>query len=339
MSTNAGKLCLTLDLGRDDARDVVRDLVRWADVVTESFSPGVMASLGLDYESLRAIKPDLIMISSCLMGQSGPMRDYAGFGQLSAAMAGFHDLTGWPDRPPAGPFGAYTDYVAVRYNTIAILAALDHRERTGEGQYIDMSQTEAALHFLGPALLDYTVNGRVRHAEGNADLTMCPHGVYAAAGDDRWVAVAVRDARDWSALCAAIDRADLAAEADLATSEGRRARQSELDGAIEEWTRARDAFESETILQARGVPASAVMDMEDLHADPQLALRGHFVEIPHPTQGTTTVEASRFTLSRTPARLPDHAPTLGVDNERVLGDLLGYDAPRIEALQESGALT
>jgi benzylsuccinate CoA-transferase BbsF subunit len=254
-------------------------------------------------------------------------------------MAGFHDLTGWPDRPPAGPFGAYTDYVAVRYNAVAILAALDHRERTGEGQYIDMSQTEAALHFLGPALLDYTVNGRIRQAAGNADDTMCPHGVYAAAGHDRWVAIAVRDRRDWSALCDALGRSDLAADDALATLEGRRARQTELDLAIEAWTGARDPFETETILQARGVPASAVMDMEDLHADPQLALRGHFVEIPHPTQQTTMVEASRFILSRTPARLPDHAPTLGVDNERVLRDLLGYDAARIAALQKSGALT
>ena len=166
---NTGKLGLSLDLNNEQAREVVRDLVRWADVVTESFSPRAMKMWGLDYESLRKIKPDIIMISSCLMGQTGPMAKFAGFGNLAAAISGFFNLTGWPDRPPAGPFSAYTDYVAPRFTALSILAALDHRRRTGQGQYIDQSQAEATLHFLTPALLDYTVNGRVQGATGNRD--------------------------------------------------------------------------------------------------------------------------------------------------------------------------
>ena len=339
ITTNAGKLCLTLDLGREDAREVLRDLVRWADVVTESFSPPAKASLDLEYEALRELNPGLIMISSCLMGQTGPLRDFAGFGQLSSSMAGFHDLTGWPDRPPAGPFGAYTDYIAVRYNAVAILAALEYRERTGEGQYIDMSQLEAALHFLGPAFLDYTVNGRVQRGAGNTDLDMCPHAVYPAAGEDRWVAIAARDAAEWRSLCGAIGRADLADDPELASSEGRRARADAIDAAVTAWTETRDAHEIERTLQAVRVPASAVLDMEELHACPQLALRQHFVEIPHPTHETTTIEASRFRLSRTPAGIPDGSPTLGAQNREVLEGILRYDAERIAALESSGALT
>src|SRR5271170_4554167 len=181
----------------DTARALVHDLVRWADVVTESFSPKAMRAWGFDYESLRKVNPQLIMLSSCLMGQSGPLSKIAGFGNMAAAISGFHNLTGWPDRPPAGVFGAYTDYVAPRFTAMAILAALDYRRRKGEGQYIDQSQAECAIHFLGPAILDYTVNGRVDQRVGNSDAAFAPHGVYPAAGDDNWVAIVCRDDGEW----------------------------------------------------------------------------------------------------------------------------------------------
>jgi crotonobetainyl-CoA:carnitine CoA-transferase CaiB-like acyl-CoA transferase len=159
-SANANKLGITVDLASDEGRGIVLDLVRWADVAAESFAPGVMESHGLGWETLRQLEPSLIMISSCIMGQTGPWRDFAGFGRLAVSVSGFQQLASWPARPPAGPFGAYTDAIASRYNAAAILAALEHRQRTGEGQYIDLSQTEAALHFLAPAFLDWTVNGR-----------------------------------------------------------------------------------------------------------------------------------------------------------------------------------
>ena len=337
-STNAGKLCVTLDLAREDALEVVRDLARWADVVTESFTPGVVEALGLDYASLSALKPDLIMISSCLMGQTGPLRSYAGFGNLAAAVTGFHPLAGLPGRVPTGPFAAYTDFIAVRYNAAAILAALEHRAHTGEGQYIDQSQAEAALHFLAPAFLDYTVNGRAGGPVGNADPQMVPHGVYPARGDDRWVALAVRDTADWQELCGAIERPDLAADAELETRRGRRARSDEIDAAVGAWTAARDPAESERVLQARGVPAHAVLDTSDLYADAQLAHRGHYVEIPHPLHGTTTIEGARFRLSESAAQRPEHGLTYGCHNHEVLAGILAYDEARIAALEESGAL-
>jgi crotonobetainyl-CoA:carnitine CoA-transferase CaiB-like acyl-CoA transferase len=202
-NTNANKLMLTLDPTRPEGRAVALDLVRWADVVAESFKPGVMRSWGLDYAALRAENPDVVMLSTSLMGQSGPWASFAGYGNLAAAISGFSNLGGWPDRPPAGPFSAYTDYVSPRFVAVAILAALEHRRRTGEGQYIDLSQAEASLHFLGPALLDHAVNHRLPERVGNRDRDCAPHGVYPAAGHDRWVAIAVDGDAAFAALFAA----------------------------------------------------------------------------------------------------------------------------------------
>jgi len=337
-NANLGKRMLTLDPTKPEGRGVVRDLVRWADVVAESFSPKATRALGLDYASLRGVKPDLIMLSTCLMGQTGPLSGFAGYGNLAAAMTSFYDLTGWPDREPAGPFGAYTDYIAPRYNAAAILAALEHRRRTGEGQHIDLSQAEASLHFLAPALLDYTHNGVVATREGNRDREMAPHGVYPCAGEDRWVAVAVRDDRDWRALCDALGLASLAADPRYATAAARRARREELDALVAGWTSPLAMEEVERRLQAAGVPASAVQNSPEAVRDPQLAARGHFVHVPHPTHGRSVVESSRFRLSRTPARTDAPAPTFGDATEWVLATVLGYDDERIAELAIAGAL-
>ena len=335
---NAGKLGITLDLTKEAGRAVVLDLVRWADVVAESFSPKAMRAWGLDYESLRQVKPEIVMLSTCLMGQTGPLSMFAGFGSLATAISGFYDLTGWPDRPPAGPFGAYTDTVAPRFMVAAILAALDHRRRTGQGQHIDQSQAESALHFLGPALLDYTVNDRVQGRTGNRDAHLAPHGVYPAAGEDRWVAIAAGADEQWQALCEAMERPELLRDERFATAAARLAHQDELDAILAEWTKGREAEEAEATLQARAVPASVVQNSGEMYADPQLAHRGHFVEVEHPTHGTITVEGSHFRLSRTPARFERAAPTLGQDNQYVLETLLGYSTERIGELVAEGVL-
>jgi crotonobetainyl-CoA:carnitine CoA-transferase CaiB-like acyl-CoA transferase len=336
---NAGKLGITLDLAHPEAREVIEALVRWADVVTESFAPGVMKRLRLDYDSLRAIRPDVILISSCLMGQSGTLRDFAGFGNLAASVTGFQHLAGWPDRDPPGPAGAYTDYIAARYNAIAILAALERRRRTGRGQYVDQSQAEAALHFLTPALLDCTRNGRNAARIGNDDAELYPHGVFAAAGVDRWLALAVRDARDWSALAGLLGRADWRGDAALASAQGRRERRAEIDAALAAWVGAREAAAAERELQARGVPAHEVLDMAGLWNDAQLRHRQHWAEIRHPTHGSVTTESARFRLSRTPAQPPVRALTFGCDNRRVLGEMLGFPAERIAELEAKGVLS
>jgi crotonobetainyl-CoA:carnitine CoA-transferase CaiB-like acyl-CoA transferase len=335
---NAGKLGITLDLSQEAGRAVARDLARWADVVCESFTPGVMRGWRLDYDSLRAIKPDLIMLSTCLMGQSGPLAGFAGFGSLAAAISGYYDIVGWPDRPPAGPFGAYTDTIAPRFTAVAILAALEHRRRTGEGQYIDQSQAEASLQFLSTALLDYAANGRVQTRRGNDDDALAPHGVYPAAGGERWIAIAVEDDAQWRALCDALGQAALADDQRFSTQAARLAHRAELDAALADATASRAAGELEAALQARGVPASVVEGSDDLFADAQLIHRDHFAEVAHPQHGTVHVEGSRFRLSRTPARIERAAPTLGGDSQYVLETLLGYSPERIAGLVAAGVL-
>ena len=335
---NAGKRMLTLDPTRDGGRRVILDLVRWADVVTESFSPGTMRRWGLDYAALSAVKPDLVMLSTCLMGQTGPLATFAGYGNLAAAIAGFSNLGGWPDRPPAGPFSAYTDYVSPRFIAAAILAALDHRRRTGTGQYIDLSQAEASLHFLAPAILDYTVNGRVTGRTGNRDPDHAPHGVYPAAGDDRWVAIAVTTDAEWQRLCTVMERPDLAEDTRFRDARGRRQHADALDALVGAWTASRDAGAVQAALQARAVPAHVVQTSHDLVRDPQLVHRRHFVTVEHPMGGTTVVEGSRFVLSRTPASPPESAPSYGRDNDTVLRDILGYDDDAITALVAEGVL-
>jgi crotonobetainyl-CoA:carnitine CoA-transferase CaiB-like acyl-CoA transferase len=337
-NTNAGKRMLTLDPTCPAGRAVVLDLVRWADVVTESFSPGVMRAWQLDYPALRAVKPDVIMLSTCLMGQTGPWASFAGYGNLAAAISGFSNLGGWPDRPPAGPFSAYTDYVSPRFVAVSILAALEYRRRTGRGQYIDLSQSEASLHFLAPALLEHEVNARLPHRVGNADPDLAPHGVYPTAGRDCWVAIAIGGDEAFAGLCEVMERPDLAGDPRFATVDGRRTNRDSLDAQIVAWTRDRPAVAVEQALQARGIPASAVQDSAALCADAQLLHRGHVLQVPHADLGSTTIEGSRFRLSRTPPRIPDSAPTYGRDTTWVLGELLGYDEARITELVAGGAL-
>lgn len=335
---NVGKRMLTLDPRTPEGREVVLDLVRWADVVTESFAPGAMARLGLDYASLAAVKPDLVMLSTALMGQSGPLARYAGYGNLAAAISGFSNLGGWPDRPPAGPFSAYTDYVSPRYVAVAVLAALEHRRRTGEGQYVDLSQAEASLHFLTPALLAAGAHGHVPTRMGNADTAHAPHGVYPARGDDAWVAIAVTSDAEWRALGCLLGDPALATDVRWRDAPGRRRNAEALDARLAAWTATQDAHGCAERLQAAGIPASVVATSADLVRDPQLAARGHFVRVAHPHHGRTTVEGPRALLSLTPGRVPGPAPAFGADNDWVLREVLGYDDERITALVVAGAL-
>ncbi len=335
---NTGKLPVTLNMSKAQSKEVILDLVRWADVVTESFSPRAMKAWGLDYAALRQVKPDIIMLSTCLMGQTGPLAKFAGFGNLAAAISGFFDPTGWPDRAPAGPFGAYTDYIAPWYNAAAILTALEYKRRTGQGQHIDLSQAEASLHFMAPALLDYTANGTVQSRAGNDDRNYAPHGVYPAAGNDAWIAIATQTEAQWQALCRVIERPEWAGDERLATVEGRRAHADDIDAAISAWTSRHDAFGAESRLQQDRIPASAVRTMHQLYQDPQLLHREHFVDLEHPQHGTTTVEGSRFKLSRTPAQVGGAAATLGRENQYVLEKILGYSEEKITELVSAEVL-
>jgi benzylsuccinate CoA-transferase BbsF subunit len=335
---NAGKLSLALNLAKPEAKDVIFRLVRWADIVTESYSPRAMRNWGLGYETLREVNPGIVMLSSCLNGQAGPWASLAGFGTMGAQLAGFGELAGWPDRPPAGPFGAYTDYIAPKFTVMALLSALDHRRRTGEGQYIDFSQAEASQQFLGTALLDYTVNNHVQSRAGNRSPVAAPHAVFPAAGVDRWVAIAAETDAQWQALCNAVGRTDWRARPDCATAAGRQAHREELEQGIAEWTTSRTVDDIEAILQSARVPVHRVSDSRDLLADPHLAARGHFVQVEHAEAGVAPLESSRMRLSRTPAIPPGPAPTIGQHTDHVLREILDMGDEAIIDLVAAGAL-
>ena len=331
---NAGKLGITIDISKPESRDLILDLVRWADVVCESFSPHALQDIGLSYEDLRAVKPDIIMASSCLFGQSGPLSSLAGFGTMGAAMSGFYEMTGWSDRDPAGVFGAYTDYVSPKFLSAALLAALDHRDRTGEGQYIDLSQAEASMTFLAPAVLDYEVNGHLPDKLGNDHPVMSPHGVFASAGEDRWIAVACDNDDQWRALCGVIGAGGLGG---LGVDE-RRERSDEIAELITAWTSQRDGVEAHDELQAAGVPAHAIADSAMMADDPQLEHRSHFRNVTHGTNGTMWVEGTRFVMSRSSDGISHGGPTYGEHTFEVLEQLLGYDPDRIAELAVAGVL-
>ncbi len=331
-SINVNKLSVTVDPNTAEGREVILDLVRWADVVTESFSPKAMRGWGLDYDSLRAVKPDLIMLSSCLMGQDGPHATVAGYGTMGSAAAGLVPPTGWADRAPSGPYGAYTDYCAPRISVAALLAAIDHRDRTGEGQYLDQSQVESTLNYAAPAILDHQVNGTAWDRLGNTDPDLFPHDAYPSAGDDEWVAIACRHDDDWRNLCRVVG-CDGWAGWDLAT---RRDRAPDIDRALSGWTATRSPRAAEAELQAAGVPAHSVLHAE-APPDPQLEHLQHLVEVDHVEFGARPIERTRIQLTRTPPT-PTHVPKIGQHTERVLGGILGYDDARIDALRAAGAL-
>ncbi len=333
-SVNANKKTIALDLSTTVARDVVRDLVAVSDMVLESFTPGTLARMGLGYDDLRAVRPDLIMASSCVMGQTGPYRDFAGFGNMSASVAGFFDITGWPDRLPAGPYMAYTDYTSPRFTAVAMLAALDHRRRTGEGQYLDFSQSEASTHFLSSALVDYQRTGEAMSRMGNADLRYCPHGVYPAHGEDEWVAIVCETDAQWRSLAIEMRRADLA---DLGEADRRR-RERELDDLIAEWTRRQDGAGLAIRLQAHGIPAHSVQNSGECFTDPQLVHRGHFQWAPHGHARRVAVDTMPHHLSRSPGGVDWGGPMYGEHTMEVLMDILGYDGDHIARLAVAEAL-
>jgi len=331
---NAGKLSAGLNLKGEGGREVLYDLVRWADVLVESFAPGALERLGLGEAARREINPDLICLSSSLLGQTGPLAAVPGYGNMAVALCGFVGVTGWPGLTPVGPVGAYTDIISPRLAVTALLAALDHRRRTGEAVQFDFGQGESCLQLLTLGLLDAQVNGRSWEGIGNTDLFNAPHGVYPAAGDDRWVAVACTTDEHWRALAQLVGRHDLADLDGAARIEQRVL----LDGLIAEWTSVRAAEDAMGQLQGLGVPAHAVQNGSHCLGDAQLAHREWLQEVDHEIMGSLPVGTSTIRLSRTPAQLAQAGPTLGHDTHSVLSELLGYGEERIADLAIGGVL-
>ncbi len=330
---NPGKLSVTLNLKHPEGVALARRLVAWSDAVAENFAPKAMRAFGLDYERLAADRPDLVMVSACLNGQTGPHRDYPGFGGQGAALSGYNALTGWPDREPVGPFGTITDSLSPRFVATALAAGLLYRRRTGRGVYLDVSQVEAAVYTLSPWLLEYAGTGLVAERDGNRSPRAVPHGAFPCLGEDRWVAVAAWDDREWARLAELIGVDDPS----LATLAARLARVEEVEAAVARWTGPRAIGEVVDTLQGMGIEAVPVQDFGDVVADPQLAARGHFVTLTHPAMGEGIYERTGFRLSDAPSGYARTGPTLGQDNDHVLRSILGLSTTEIDKLAADGA--
>ncbi len=343
---NQGKRSLTLNFGKPGALEVARRLVERSDVVTNNFAAGVMDKLGLGYDDLRKIKPDIIMISLSGYGDTGPYRDYIAYGPAQVPLSGISALTGYKGWPPMHSGFSYADPNAGVHGAFAILAALYHRAKTGAGQFIDMSQWECAMDTTAEGLLEYSMNGREPERDGNRDRWMAPHGVFPSkdrpeiggVAIDMWVSIVAADDAEWRRLAAAIGQSELAADPRFATLEARKQNEDALEAIISGWTAERNSAEAEAILQAAGVAAAVCASNKSLAEDEHLIGRNFFVELEHPEVGVRKHAGIPWRMSDSESRVKSPAPAIGQHTEEVLRQILGYDEAEMRKLSEAGAL-
>ena len=330
---NTSKRSLSIDLKNPASRGIVEGLIAWADVVNENFTPGTLDKLGYSFAHMRALNPDILLVSGSLFGQTGPLAQEWGIDGTGAAISGRLHLTGWPDRTPITPnAGIFGDYVVPLVNGIAVLGALIRRARTGQGAAIDASMYEISAQILTPAFLDQQVNGTVQARQGNRVAHMAPHGVFPALGDDEWLAIAVETDAEWAALKDAIGQPAWAQDPALGTLAGRKAAEDVIEAGLADWTRSRDKYDAMAALQAAGVPAGAVQNAgEAVDRDPQLRHRRFLPEVPHAILGPFGHQVAPFRLSETPAQ-PGPAPAMGEANDYVATELLGMSDEDFVAL-------
>ena len=341
---NVEKLGITLNLREPEGVELLRELIAVSDVVTENFSAGVLERLGFSYEAMREIRPDIIYVSNCGFGHSGPYRDFKTWGPIVQALSGLTFSSGLPEQPPAGWGYSYMDHTGGYYMAIAVMMAIHHRNVTGEGQWVDLACTEAGACLNGPAILDYTVNNRPLRRDGSPNSNrnqfpqMAPHGVYESAGEDEWIAIACRGDDDWSAIVETVDE-PWAREQRFADLDGRLAHEDELDALLGAWTASRDKFAAAESLQARDVPAAAVQrPHERIDHDPNTAAWGLWPTVQHSAMGAVRVDGMPVHLSETDWSMEHGAPCLGEHNERVIGGLLGRSAEDLERLRAAGVI-
>lgn len=341
---NVEKLGITLNLRTEKGRELLAEIVKRSDLVSENFASGVMERLGFGYERLKELRPDVVYVSNCGFGHTGPYAGYKTWGPIVQAVSGLTFTSGLPDQPPAGWGYSYMDHTGAYYQAIAILAALVHRARTGDGQWVDLSCTEAGLTLHGPALLDYSVNGRATRRPGmpnsnrSQNPRMAPHGVYAADGEDRWIAIACRDDSEWKALAGRIDQ-EWARDARYQTRRGRLKSEDELDRQLEAWTRTRNRFRLQEELQKVDVPAVAVLLPEErIDQNRNVKDWGLFPEVVHQKMGNVRVDGLPVHFSKTDWHIEHGGPCLGEHNDRVYRDLLGLSVDEIDGLREEGVI-
>ena len=336
---NQGKKSLLLDLQQPEAVEIAKRLVAKSDMVVQNFSAGTIDRMGLGYEVLRQIKPDIIMISICGYGQTGPERKYMGYGPASVPLAGIASLTGYAGLGPAEVGISYGDPNAGIFGSFAAMAALTYRQRTGRGVHVDLSQWESLLVLLPEGLMDYAMNQTQPPRMANRDLLMAPHGCFRCKGDDdKWVAIAVGTEEEWRALCQAIGKPELASDPRFATAAGRKANEDALEELISSWTQERDRWEVTEVLQKAGVAAFPSMSNKDLATSPHLQARGYLVQKEHPEVGKRIHAGIPWQMSGTPCGVRSAAPLRGQDTEEILKGLLGFSEEQIQDLRERRVL-
>jgi benzylsuccinate CoA-transferase BbsF subunit len=333
---NSNKLSVSLNLRDPRGKALALALASKCDIVVENFAGGVMARLGLGYDDIRRLRPDVIMISHSLTGLSGPWKHVKGHGPMAAAMAGMNALSGYPDAAPIAPGQAYTDYIVNPHHSVfALLAALHYRRRSGKGQYIDLAQYESIIHTTGTALLEYTTLGHVRDRMGNRSPYAAPQGIYACRPEindgqtlERWCVISVSNDEEWCLLCRAIGRPQLAEDPRFATFAARKQHEDEIDAILSVWTAEQRSEDVMCRLQAAGVPAGTVNNGRDMFKDPQLLARRHYRTVDHPETGPTRYDGPPFSLSDCPLEVTA-APLLGEHNDYVFRELLGLGEDEI----------
>lgn len=331
---NAGKLGFSLNLKHPRRHEVTEHLVRWADVVSENFPGGRMARYGLGYDDLRALRPDLIMVSASMYGQTGPFASLRGNGAALASQSGVSQLTGWADGPVRHPGFVYSDFFVPKFVTLAVLAALDQRRRTGQGQYLDVAQLETSFGLLAPAILAQGADGRELQRQGNREADAVPSGLFRCQGELRWCAITVLDDAQWRGLCAAINEPWILDER-LQTLAGRHAREDWIEAQLTAWTSTRDAHHVMHHLQRHGVPAGVLQHGGDLLSNEQMAARGYYIRHDHPTLGHFAYSGLPAKFEGSPCRV-GRSPLLGEHTRHVCLDLLGMPQDQYDSLAQDG---
>ena len=333
---NRNKLSITLNLRTDEGRATLRRLVAISDVVLSNFSPGVLERLGMDFASLRRIKPDIIVAAMPAFGDTGPLRDMLAYAPIIQALSGMMSLVGYApedDEPLVGELqAAWSDTVAALFTALSVAAALRHRNRTGQGQYLEAAHLEGTASMLGVPMLEYQMTGVAPTPSGNDDPDFAPHNNYPCSHEDEWVAISAGSEADWSALVQSVGDPTLADDPRFSTHAERWRNRRELDDAISRWTRTLSAWQVTELLQARGVAAMPVMNIGDQFADPHLNARETYVEVDHPHVGAEMVYGVPWRLSHNPGGVHSPAPVLGEHNNYVLAEVLGIDQDSLQQL-------
>lgn len=332
---NANKFSLALNLKIPEGVEIAKRLVARSDIVLDSYTAGVMARSGLGYAVLKEVKPDIIMLSSCMYGQTGSLRSMPGYGVPLTAISGLTYLCGWPDRPPTGPYGSYTDYLVPRLNLLAMVSALDYRRQTGQGIFIDAAQLESSVQFVAPVLLDYTANQQITKRSGNLSDRAVPHDVFRCRGKDRWCAITVFTEEEWQGFCEAIGNPPWTKTQAFSTFEARKRNEPELNRLVAEWTRNQEAEWVMIQMQRHGVSAGVANNGQDLGNDPHLKDQHYYRRLDHPEMGAVDYAPHSIEFSKSPQEI-FRSPCLGEHSEHIAKTIIGLSDKEFQTYSAMG---